>query len=74
MPKYSAPFSLSAFEKGLKSQQRSGSKRTSANYLAYLQEAFFILSADKFSYSTRQRVMNPKKIFLIDPSGTDFDV
>ena len=64
---YSALFSLSAFEKGLKSQRRPGSKRTLANYLAYLQEAFFILSADKFSYSTRQRVMNPKKIFLIDP-------
>jgi len=64
---YSALFSLSAFEKGLKSQRRPGSKRTLANYLAYLQEAFFILSADKFSHSTRQRVMNPKKIFLIDP-------
>ncbi len=64
---YSALFSLSAFEKSLKSQRRPGSKRTLANYLAYLQEAFFILSADKFSYSTRQRVMNPKKIFLVDP-------
>jgi len=64
---FSSLFSLSAFEKGLKSQRQPGSKRTLANYLAYLQEAFFILCADKFSYSPRQRVMNPKKIFLMDP-------
>ena len=63
---FSSLFSLSAFEKGLKSQRRQGSKRTLANYLAYLQEAFFILCADKFSYSPRQRVRNPKKIFLMD--------
>jgi predicted AAA+ superfamily ATPase len=63
---FSSLFSLSAFEKSLKSQRQPGSKRTLANYLAYLQEAFFILYADKFSYSPRQRVMNPKKIFLID--------
>jgi predicted AAA+ superfamily ATPase len=64
---FSALFSLSAFEKGLKSRRDPGSKRTLANYLAYLQEAFFILCADKFSYSPRQRVMNPKKIYLMDP-------
>jgi len=63
---FASLFSLSAFEKGLKSQYRQGSKRTLANYLAYLQEAFFILGADKFSYSPRQRVMNPKKIYLMD--------
>jgi predicted AAA+ superfamily ATPase len=64
---FSSLFSLSAFEKGLKSRHRPGSKRTLANYLAYLQEAFFILCADKFSYSPRQRAMNPQKIFLMDP-------
>jgi len=63
---FSSLFSLSAFEKSLKNQRRPGSKRTLANYLAYLQEAFFILCVDKFSYSPRQRVMNPKKIFLMD--------
>jgi predicted AAA+ superfamily ATPase len=63
---FSTLFSLSAFEKSLKSQSRPGSKRTLANYLAYLQEAFFIIGADKFSYSPRQRIMNPKKIFLMD--------
>ena len=63
---FSSLFSLSAFEKSLKSRRQPGSKRTLANYLAYLQEAFFILCADKFSYSPRQRVMNPKKIFLVD--------
>ncbi|MFH2120032.1 MAG: ATP-binding protein [Pseudomonadota bacterium] len=64
---FSSLFSLSAFEKGLKSRRQPGSKRTLANYLAYLREAFFILCADKFSYSPRQRVMNPQKIYLMDP-------
>ena len=63
---FSSLFSLSAFEKSLKNRRQPGSKRTLANYLAYLQEAFFILCADKFSISPRQRVMNPKKIFLMD--------
>ena len=63
---FSTLFSLSAFEKSLKIQRQPGSKRTLANYLAYLREAFFIIGADKFSYSPRQRVMNPKKIYLMD--------
>ncbi|MBN1548513.1 MAG: ATP-binding protein [Syntrophaceae bacterium] len=67
---FSTLFSLSAFEKSLKSQSRPGSKRTLANYLSYLHEAFFILCADKFSYSPRQRVMNPQKIFLMDQGFT----
>ncbi len=61
-------FSISSFEKALKLDGRSGSKRTLANYLVYLKEAFFIITSEKFSYSVRQRIMNPKKIYLIDPA------
>jgi len=43
-----------------------GSKRTIANYLHYLQEAFFIIANEKFSFSPRHRIMNPKKIYLTD--------
>lgn len=43
-----------------------GSKRTIANYLHYLQEAFFIITNEKFSFSPRRRIMNPKKIYLTD--------
>jgi len=59
-------FSISAFEKQLRSKQIPGSKRTIANYLRYLQEAFFVIANEKFSYSPRHRLMNPKKVYLTD--------
>lgn len=63
---YSDLFSISLFEKELKRQKLSGSKQTIANYLGYLQEVFFLTAHEKFSYSPRQRIMNPKKIYLLD--------
>ncbi len=42
------------------------SKRSIANYLNYLQEAFFILLTERFSFSPRKRIMNPKKLYLLD--------
>jgi predicted AAA+ superfamily ATPase len=64
---YAGLFSVSAFEKMLKSAGLSGSKRTIANYLHYLEEAFFLVLVEKFSYSPRTRAMNPRKAYLIDP-------
>ena len=32
----------------------------------FLQEAFFMIALEKFSYSPRKRIMNPKKIYLLD--------
>jgi predicted AAA+ superfamily ATPase len=64
---YASLFSISAFEKMLKSAGLSGSKRTIANYLHYLEEAFFLVLVEKFSYSPRTRAMNPRKAYLIDP-------
>jgi predicted AAA+ superfamily ATPase len=63
---YSDLFSISMFEKELKRHHLPGSKQTISNYLGYLQEAFFVIAHDKFSYSPRQRIMNPKKIYLLD--------
>jgi len=63
---YSDIFSISRFEKHLKDNGLPGSKRTIANYLHYLQEAFFVIVNDKFSFSPRRRIMNPKKIYLTD--------
>lgn len=60
-------FSVSAFEKFFKTSNNAGSKRTIANYLHYLTEAFFVISNEKFSYSSRKRIMNPKKIYIMDP-------
>ena len=73
---FSDLFSISAFEKHLKRQHLPGSKQTISNYLRYLQEAFFIIAHDKYSYSARKRIMNPKKIYLADTGfsllGTEF--
>ncbi len=63
---YAGLFSVSAFEKMLKAAGLSGSKRTIANYLHYLEEAFFLVLVEKFSYSPRTRAMNARKAYLID--------
>ncbi|MFO7535468.1 MAG: ATP-binding protein [Kiritimatiellia bacterium] len=59
-------FSISAFEKTLKQSSLPGSKRTISNYLHYLSEAFFLIVNEKFSFSPRKRLMNPKKVYLLD--------
>jgi len=73
---FSDLFSISMLEKELKRHGLPGSKQTISNYFGYLQEAFFLTAHDKFSYSHRQRIMNPKKIYLLDTGfsmlSTDF--
>jgi len=63
---FSDLFSISMFAKELKRQQLPGSKQTISHYFGYLQEVFFLTAHEKFSYSPRQRIMNPKKIYLLD--------
>jgi predicted AAA+ superfamily ATPase len=63
---YSDVFSISKFEKVLKGQGLAGSKRTISEYLAFLREAFFLIESERFSFSARKRLMNPKKLYLID--------
>jgi len=63
---YAAVFSISTFAHHLASSGIPGSKRTIANYLRYLEEAFFVIINEKFSYSPRRRMMNPRKVYLID--------
>lgn len=73
---FSDLFSISMLEKELKRHKLPGSKQTISNYLGYLQEVFFLVAHEKFSYSPRQRIMNPKKIYLLDTGfsllSTDF--
>lgn len=64
---YSETFSISRFETQLKTGGLPASKRTVANYLEFLREAFFIIVNEKFSFSDRRRTMNPKKVYLMDP-------
>ena len=63
---YASAFSISAFEKQLKAHGLSGSKRSIANYVRYLEEAFFVMGLERFDFSPRKRMMNPKKIYLMD--------
>ncbi len=63
---YSTTFSISTFEKQLKTAGLTGSKRTISNYLHFLEEAFFLITSEKFAYSQRKRMMNPKKVYLMD--------
>ncbi len=59
-------FSISAFEKQLKARGLPGSKRSIAEYLRRLEEAFFLATSEKFDFSPRRRTMNPKKTYLMD--------
>ena len=59
-------FSVSAYAAQLARAGLSGSKRSIASYLRYLQEAFFLISSEKFSWSARKRTMNPEKVYLAD--------
>jgi hypothetical protein len=63
---FASAFSISAFEKQVKSHGLAGSKRSIALYLRYLEEAFFVTALEKFDYSPRKRTMNPKKAYLLD--------
>jgi predicted AAA+ superfamily ATPase len=63
---YSNTFSISSFAKQLKAAGLTGSKRTISNYLHFLEEAFFLITSEKFAYSQRKRMMNPKKVYLMD--------
>ncbi len=69
-------FSISAYEKVVRQTGHSISKRTLSNYLGYLEEAFFVITTEKFSFSQRKRTMNPKKCYLVDVGfkslATDF--
>ncbi|WP_366078514.1 DUF4143 domain-containing protein [Thermococcus sp.] len=41
-------------------------KRTIANYLPYLEEAFFFFLLRKYERSPKERVVAPRKLYLID--------
>ncbi len=59
-------FSITQFEKVLKEKSIAVSKKTISLYLKYLEEAFFIYALEEFSYSSKKRIMRPKKVYLID--------
>lgn len=59
-------FSISRFTGHLHRNSLPASKKTVSNYLQYLRDAFFLILHEKFSFSPRKRIMNPKKVYLLD--------
>lgn len=60
-------FSVNKFFSTLKSQGLAIGKDTLHNYLAHLEDAFLIRSLSRHTASERQRMVNPRKAYPIDP-------
>lgn len=67
---YATIFSIGKFHEYLQSQKIEGSKKTIANYFHHLEEAYFTIVADRFSFSPRKSILSPKKIYLSDNGFT----
>jgi predicted AAA+ superfamily ATPase len=62
-----APFSIQKFHNSLKSQGLPVSKDSLHAFLAYFEDAFLIRTTSIFTASERQRMVNPRKAYPIDP-------
>jgi predicted AAA+ superfamily ATPase len=63
----SAPFSIQKFYDALRSQAFPISKDSLHAFLAYFEDAFLIRTTSLFTASERQRMVNPRKAYPIDP-------
>jgi predicted AAA+ superfamily ATPase len=62
-----ASFSIQKFHNALKSQGLPVSKDSLHAFLAYFEDAFLIRTTSIFTASERQRMVNPRKAYPIDP-------
>lgn len=62
-----APFSIQKFYDALKSQGLPVSKDSLHAFLSYFEDAFLIRTTSLFTASERQRMVNPRKAYPIDP-------
>jgi uncharacterized protein len=62
-----APFSIQKFYDALKSQGLPVSKDSLHAFLAYFEDAFLIRTTSLLTASERQRMVNPRKAYPIDP-------
>lgn len=62
-----APFSIQKFYDALKSQGLPVSKDSLHAFLAHFEDAFLIRTTSMLSASERQRMVNPRKAYPIDP-------
>ena len=62
-----APFSIQKFHNALKSEGLPVSKDSLHAFLAFFEDAFLIRTTSIFTASERQRMVNPRKAYPIDP-------
>ena len=62
-----APFSVQKFHDALRSQGIPVAKDTVYAYLAYLEDAFLVRTISLHTASERQRMVNPRKAYPVDP-------
>lgn len=62
-----APFSIQKFHDALKSQGLPVSKDSLHAFLAYFEDAFLVRTTSMLTASERQRMVNPRKAYPIDP-------
>lgn len=62
-----APFSIQKFHDTLKSQGLPVAKSTLHDYLSHLEDAFLVRTTSILAASERQRMVNPRKAYPIDP-------
>ena len=63
-------FSVNKFYGDLKSQGIAIAKDTLHEYLAYLEDAFLVLTVSIHSESERRRMVNPRKAYPVDPGSS----
>ena len=61
-------FTIQKFHNTLKSQGITVGKNTLHEYLAYLEDAFLIRTVSLHTASERQRMVNPRKAYPVDPA------
>lgn len=62
-----APFSIQKFHNALKSQGLPVAKDSLHAFLGHFEDAFLIRTSSLFTASERQRMVNPRKAYPIDP-------
>jgi len=62
------PVSLNKLYRDLKSQGYAVGKNTIFDYVSYLEEAFAIFQVEMWSTSIRQKAVNPRKFYTVDPA------
>ena len=62
------PISINKLYNDIKSQNYKAGKNTIYDYISYLEEAFIVFRVDLWTSSIRKQVVNPSKIYIIDPA------